>query len=225
MIVTDLDTKTDFYCKSNSTMFPLAEKLSYYVEADGILNSLIIDQQEDTNEEEDTKTTVAGQSEYKEKARIHHVNWLKINYGDGFIPARYKSEQDLISEYGSDLETVLAGWDQSDPIYWYKGTWLFVKPAPTTAQAGADRLKASLELLPVDLDRTTNTTPTLVPANYHYLHAAYAATKWLDEDDPLWKKAKRAWDEGVPMMLATMFPRARQAEMIAHVPDDDGSNY
>lgn len=225
MTVTDLDTKTDFYAKSNPTMFPLVEKLSYYVEADGILNALIIDEQEDTNEVEKTKTTVASQREYKEPSRIHHINWLKINYGDGFIPARYRSEQSLVSQYGSDLENVLSEWDQSDPIYWYKGTWFFVVPTPTAAQAGADRLKVSIELLPDDLDRTTNTTPTLVPANFHYLHAAYAAMKWLDEDDPLWKKAKRAWDEGVTMMLATMFPRARQAETMVQIPDDDGSDY
>jgi len=44
MTTTELDTQTDFYAKSNSTMFPIAEKLAYYVEADGILNSLIIDE-------------------------------------------------------------------------------------------------------------------------------------------------------------------------------------
>jgi hypothetical protein len=225
MTVTDLDTQTDFYAKSNSTMFPIAEKLAYYVEADGILNSLIIDEQEDTNEEEDTKTTVAGQRDYKQKARIHHINWLKINYGDGFIPARYKREQDLIAEYGNELETALSQWDQSNPIYWYKGTSFFVVPAPTSAQAGADRLKVSQELLPVDLDRSSNTTPQLVPPNFHYLHAAYAAMSWLDEDDPIWKKNERRWTNGVAAMLATIFPRARQAEMIAHVPDDDGSEY
>ena len=225
MDVTALDTQTDYYAKSNSTMFPLAEKLAYYVEADGILNSLIIDEQEDTNEEEDTKTTVADQRDYKQKARIHHINWLKINYGDGFIPARYKPEQDLISEYGRDLETVLSQWDQSDPIYWYKGTSFFVVPAPTSAQAGADRLKVSQELLPVDLDRSSNTTPTLVPPNFHYLHAAYAAKSWLDEDDPLWKKNEERWTTGVQAMLRTMFPRARQAEMIAHVPEDYGYDY
>lgn len=225
MDVSALDTQTDYYAKSNSTMFPLAEKLAYYIEADGILNALIIDEQEDTNEEEDTKTTVASQRDYKQKARIHHINWLKIDYGDGFIPARYKPEQDLISEYGNTLETVLSQWDKSDPIYWYKGSSFFVVPAPSATQAGADRLKVSQELLPVDLDRSTNTTPTLVPPNFHYLHAAYAAKSWLDEDDPLWKKNDERWTTGVQAMLATMFPRARQAEMIAHVPDDDGSNY
>jgi hypothetical protein len=225
MTVSDLDTQTDYYAKSNSTMFPVAEKLAYYIEADGILNALIIDEQEDTNEEEDTKTTVSGQRDYKQKARIHHINWLKINYGDGFIPARYKSEQDLISEYGNDLETMLTNWDQSDPIYWYKGTSFFVVPAPSSSQAGADRLKVSQELLPVDLDRSSNTTPQLVPPNFHYLHAAYAAKSWLDEDDPLWKKNEERWTNGVRAMLATMFPRSRQAEMIAHVPEDYGYDY
>lgn len=225
MTVTALDTKTDYYAKSNSTMFPIAEKLEYYVEADGILNGLIINEQEDNNETEKTKTTVASQRDYKEPARIHHINWLKINYGDGFIPARYKPEEELISEYGDVLETNLTGWSSADPIYWYTGTSFFVVPAPTVAQAGADRLKVSIELLPEDLNRTTNTTPTLVPANFHYLHAAYAALSWLDEDDPLWKKAKRKWDEGIVIMLETMFPRARQGETVAHIPDDDGSDY
>ena len=206
-------------------MFPLADKLDYYNEANGILNALIIDEQEDTNEEEDTKTTVAGQNNYKQEANIHHINWLKINYGNGFVPARYKSEQDLISEYGNELETVLSQWSQDDPIYRYKGQHLFVDPAPTAAQAGADRLKVSQELLPVDLDRTTNTTPQLVPSNFHYLYAAYAAISWLDEDDPLFAKAKQKWDVGTVTMIHTMFPRARQADMQAHIPDDDGSNY
>lgn len=225
MDVSALDTQTDYYAKSNSTMFPLAEKLAYYNEANGILNALIIDEQEDTNEEEDTKTTIAGQSEYKQKANIHHVNWLKINYGDGFIPARYKAEADLISEYGDQLETVLAQWPQSDPIYRYKGSWLFVNPAPSNTQAGADRLKVSQELLPADLDRSVNTTPQLVPANFHYLYSVYAAMSWLDEDDPLFAKAKQKWDVGTVTMIHTMFPRARQADMQAHVPDDDGSTY
>jgi len=225
MDVSALDTQTDYYAKSDSTMFPLAEKLAYYIEADGILNSLIINEQEDTNEEEDTKTTVTGQRDYKQKARIHHINWLKINYGGGFIPARYKAEVDLVSEYGNDMETVLTNWDQSDPIYWYKGSSLFVVPAPSASQAGADRLKVSQELVPVDLDRTTNTTPTLVPANFHYLHAAYAARSWLDEDDPLWKKNDERWTTGVQAMLHTMFPRARQSYIQAHTPDDYGSDY
>lgn len=225
MDVSALDTKTDFFAKSNAQMFPLAEKLDYYNEADGILNALIIDEQEDTNEEEYTKDTVAGQRDYPQIARIHHINWLKINYGDGFIPARYKSEQDLITEYGNDYETSLNQWSQSDPIYYYKGKHLFISPAPTAAQTGADRLWMSQELIPEDLNRTTNTTPTLVPVNFHYLHAAYAAMSWLDEDDPLWKKNERRWINGTQAMLATMFPRARQAEIIAGIPYDSGYNY
>jgi len=116
--------------------FPLAEKLAYYNEADGILNALIIDEQEDTNEEEDTKTTIADQRDYKQKDRIHHINWLKINYGDGFIPARYKSEQDQISEFGDQLENELSQWSQSDPIYWYKGSSFFVVPPPHQHRPG-----------------------------------------------------------------------------------------
>jgi hypothetical protein len=226
MNVTALDAKTDKYAKSDSTMFPLADKLEYYVEADGILNALIIDQQEDTNESEPSPvTTVAGQRNYALASRVHHTNWVKINYGDGFIPARYKSYQDLISEYGNQLETALSQWDISDPIHWIEGSEINVVPAPSSAQAGAGRLKYSVELLPNDLDRTTNTTPTLVPPNFHYLHAAYAAMSWLDEDDPLFKKAKRKWDEGMPLMLSTMFPIDRQSEMQAHIPEDDGSDY
>lgn len=217
-----MDTQTDYFARSDSTSFPAAEKLAYYVEADGILNGLIISQQEDRAEEEWTKTTVADQSEYQEKARVHHVNWVKIDYGDGFIPARYVSEADLIAKYGTDLETVLASWPASDPIYRYKGSHLFVNPAPNSDQAGANRLKASIELLPAALDREDNDTPTLVPVNFHHLHCAYAAMSWLDEEDPLWKKAKRKWDEGVVLMLDTMYPRARQAEMVAGTPDDLG---
>ncbi len=121
MNVTALDTQTDYYAKSNSTMFPLAEKLAYYVEADGILNALIIDQQEDSNEQEYTKTTVASQRDYALPSRIHHVNWVKIDYGNGFIPAIHRSEADLISEYGNDLETELSQWDSSYPVYWVTG--------------------------------------------------------------------------------------------------------
>lgn len=224
MDVSGLHTQTDFYAKSDSTAFPAAEKLAYYNEGQAILNGLIIKQQEDRNEEEWTKDTVANQPEYHEKARIHHVNWLKINYGDGFIPARYKSEASLIAEYGPDLETVLSQWPQSDPIYYYKGRHLFVRPAPSTDQAGAARLKASIELLPDDLADDAD-EPVLVPAPFHYLLAAYAAMKWLDADDPLFAKAKDAWDQGTVLMLDTMYPRARQAEIIGGVPDDDGSEY
>ncbi len=225
MTVNDLDTKTDRYAKSDSAMFPLAEKLDYYVEADGILNALIIDEQGDTNEEEDTKDTVAGQNAYLQKARIHHINWLKINYGNGFVPARYKSEADLISEFGNEYEDSLLNYDQGSPIYFYKGSHFFIYPAPTIDQAGADRLKVSQELIPIDLNRTDNLTPNLVPPNFHYLHAAYAAKSWLDQDDPLWAKNDTRWKEGVAAMLQTMFPRARQEEMIVHIPDDNGFDY
>lgn len=225
MTVTQLDTRTDYYAKSNSTMFPLAEKLDYYNEAQGILHGLILDEHEDRNETEQTKTTVSGQREYQEPSRIHHINWLKINYGDGFIPARYMSEADQISQYGNELETNLTQWSQSSPIYWYKGSHFYVVPAPSATQAGADRLKLSVELLPADLDRTTNLTPQLIPINFHHLCAAYAALSWLDEDDPLWKKAKRKWDEGVALMLNTMFPRVRYENRQAHIPDDAGYDY
>jgi|GEM_PF-2868091 len=219
-----LDTLTDYYAKTNSTMFPLVEKLGYYNIGYGLLYSLIIDEQEDNYEEEDTKTTVANQRDYKEKARIHHINWLKINYGDGFIPAQYKPEGDLISEYGNDLETVLSEWDQSNPIYWYKGKHLFVVPAPSSSQAGADRLKVSMELLPADL--TNGDTPDL-PSNFHYLLAVYAALQYhknnLETDAALIRE--KDWKEGIAEMLATMFPKARERELLVHIPDDDGSNY
>jgi len=220
-----MDTKTDFYAKSDSNSFPLAEKLEYYVEADGLLNSLIFQQQEDRGETEPTDTTVAGQSDYAHASRLHNTKWLKINYGNGFIPARYKPEADLIAQYGNELDGVLTSWPASSPIYFTKRGKDFVYPAPTAAQAGANRLKRSVELLPPDLDRASNATPTLVPVNFHYLHSAYAAKKWLDRDDPLWAKANEAWTEGVPLMLDTMYPRARQAEVVMGVPDDDGSEY
>jgi hypothetical protein len=225
MNITALDTQTDYYAKSNTSMFPLAEKLAYYVEADGILNALIIDQQEDSNEAELTKTTVSGQRDYAAPSRIHHINWLKVNYGNGFIPASYRSEADLISDYGNDLETELSQWDSSYPIYWFTGNSVYIVPAPSATQAGADRLKLSAELLPNDLDRTTYTTPTLVPPNFHYLHAAYAAKSWLDTDDPLWAKNEKRWNEGVKIMLDTMFPRSRQQEIIIGIPSDTGEDY
>jgi hypothetical protein len=206
-------------------MFPLAEKLIYYVEADGILNALIIDEQEDSNEAELTKTTVSGQRDYAAPSRIHHINWLKVDYGNGFIPAKYRGEEDLISEYGNDLETELSQWDSSYPIYWFTGNSIYIVPAPSASQAGSDRLKLSAELLPNDLDRTTYTTPQLVPPNFHYLHAAYAAKSWLDTDDPLWAKNEKRWNDGVKAMLATMFPRSRQQETIASIANDDGSTY
>jgi hypothetical protein len=225
MTVTQLDTQTDYYAKSNSTMFPLAEKLAYYVEADGILNALIIDEQENSNESELTKTTVAGQRDYAAPSRIHHINWLKVDYGNGFIPATYRSEADLISDYGNGLETELSQWDSSYPVYWFTGNSVYIVPAPSATQAGAARLKLSAELLPNDLDRTTYTTPQLVPANFHYLHAAYAAKSWLDTEDPLWAKNEKRWNEGVKIMLDTMFPRSRQQESIVGIPFDTGEDY
>lgn len=225
MTVDQLETLTDHLAKTNATMFTDAEKLLYFNIAYGLLYSLIIDEQEDNYEEEYTKDTVASQPEYQEKARIHHLNWLKINYGDGFIPARYKSERDLIAEYGNELETALTGWSQSDPIYYYKGNHLFVYPAPTSAQAGAGRLKVSQELLPVDLSSDSD-VPEL-PENYHYLLAEYSAHRYQQNngETEMSLMRKKNFDEGAQLMIATMFPRARQAEMIAHVPDDDGSNY
>lgn len=203
-------------------MFPIAEKLLYYNIGYGLLYGRIIEEQEDNYEEEDTKDTVAGQSAYMQKSRIHHVNWLKINYGDGFVPARYRSEADLIAEYGRDLTNILANWSQSDPIYYYKGKHLFIVPAPTSAQYGADRLWTSMELLPIDL--VAGAAPDL-PENFPYLLSVYAALSWLDEDDPLWAKRNKEWTEGVVAMISTMFPRARQADTVAHVPNDDGSDY
>jgi hypothetical protein len=222
MTTDEMDVRTDLYTKSDSSAFPATEKLAYYVEADGILNSLIIRNQEDRAEEEWTKATVADQDAYKEKARIHNVKWLKVNYGDGFVPARYMSEGDQKARYGSALAETLDSWDKATPIYWWKGSHLFIAPAPDADQAGADRLWASIELLPTDLDRSDNNTPTLVPVNFHHLHPAYAAMSWLDEDDPLWAKAKRKWDEGVAFMLETMYPRAREAEETAGYPAEEG---
>lgn len=224
MTTSQLDTLTDYLAHTNSTLFPLAEKLLYYNIAYGILYSLIIDEQEDNYEEEDTKDTVADQREYKQSSRIHHINWLKINYGEGFIPARYKSEQDLIKEYGNDLETVLTSWDKSDPIYWYKGKHFFVVPAPTSDQAGSGMLKVSQELLPADL--TSGDSPDL-PENYHYLLSEYAAHRYHQnngEDSAATSKLNN-FNIGAKLMIETMFPRARQQEFQAHTPNDDGSNY
>jgi hypothetical protein len=225
MTTDDMDTKTDFFAKSDSTSFPAAEKLSYYVEADGILNGLILKQQEDRAETEWQRDTVADQTAYEAPAGIHDVKWLKIDYGNGFVPAVYIPEATLKDRYGSDLESALAGWNSSQPLYFFKGKHLFVFPAATSDNEGSNRLKASLELLPTDLDRSSNNTPTLVPANFHYLHCAYAACSWLDEDDPLWRKNQRKWQEGITLMLDTMYPRALEAEIVAGVPADDGSNY
>lgn len=224
MTTTELDTLTDFLAKTDATMFDPAEKLLYYNIAYGLLYALIIDEGEDNYEEEDTSTTVAGQRDYGAPGRIHHINWLKIDYGEGFIPARYKSEQSLISEYGNELEDALSQWDKSAPIYWFKGDHFFIAPAPTTDQAGSDRLKASFELLPEDL--TDEATPD-IPENFHYLLAEYAAHKYHqnngETDAALLRK--KNFDEGAVLMQETMFPRARQQFIQSSVPDDDGSDY
>lgn len=224
MTTTELDSLTDYLAKTDSTMFPTAEKLVYYNIAYGLLNGLVIDEQEDSYELEFTATTVADQPDYLAESRIHHINWLKINYGEGFVPARYKSEQALISEFGTDLETELTSWDTSDPIYFYKGDHFFVYPAPTAAQAGADRLKTSMELLPDDL--TAGQTPDL-PETFHYLLGEYAAFRYHDNngEDSQAIKRKTSFEEGTALMVSTMFPRARQAEIQASVPNDDGSDY
>jgi hypothetical protein len=224
MTTTDLDTLTDQFAKSNSTMFPTAEKLTYYNIGYGLLYGLIIDEQEDTLEAEPTAiTTLANTGNYAVAARLHHVNWVKVNYGDGLIPATYKSYQDLILEYGSVLESTLDGWSASDPIYWYENSEINIRPKPTTSQAGASRLQYSAEVLPSDM--TAGQSPAALDANFHYLLAVYAALTWLDEDDPLWDKRYKEWNEGRATMLKTMFPRVRQGEMQAHVFDDDGSEY
>ena len=208
-------------------MFPIAEKLTYYNIGYGLWNEKVISEQEDTNETEWTKTTVDGQSDYQVPARIHHINWLKINYGEGFIVARHKSEDGLIAEYGTEFETVLATWPKSDPIYRWKGSHLFVNPAPVGSEAGADRLKASLELLPADI--TVGGTPTAMPATQHYLLAVFA-TYWYhkanSETEQVAMTAKDLPDFMVnPDPISTMFPRARQAELLSAYPADDGSDY
>lgn len=206
-------------------MFPTAEKLLYYNIAYGLLYGRIIDEGEDNYEEGDTTTTVDGQSDYEAKARIHHINWLKIEYNttDGFITARYKPEADLVAEYGTTLDTTLAAWSASDPIYFYKGSHFFVYPAPATGEGGAARLKTSMELYPADL---TTGSPSL-PENAHYLLAIYAAWQYHknNSEDTLAQAKERDWKSGVVEMLDTMFPRARQAVMEAHIPEDDGSDY
>jgi hypothetical protein len=225
MNVTALYSQTDLYAKSDSTMFPTAEKLAYFNEGQATLNGLIIQQQEDRGESEPTAaTTVAGQSDYAETSRIHHINWLKISYdGTNFIPARYTPEQQLISQYGPDYESTLTGWSAAEPMYFYKRDKYFVYPAPTGAQAGVGRLKTSVELLPADLTSGSD-TPAIIPATFHYLLAIYAALSWLDADDTLFAKAQKKWDTGIPLMLETMYPRAIQRELLSGVPDEDGSD-
>lgn len=226
MTTTELDILTDYIAKTNSTMFPTAEKLIYYNIADGILSGLIFDEQEDTIESEPTPiTTIADTGNYAVNTRTHHLNWVKVNYGDGLIPARKTTQQDLISEYGTALETVLAAWSASDPIYWNENGEINIRPKPTAAQAGASRLAYSVELLPAAM--TAGQTPTVVPGNFHYLHAEFAAHKYheINGETEASILRKKNFDEGTILMLRTMFPTARQAETIAHVPDDDGSDY
>jgi hypothetical protein len=221
---TQLDLLTDRLAKTDATSFPLDEKLLYYNIAYGLLYGLIINEQEDNYEEEDTKSTVAGQRDYAAKSRIHHINWLKIDYGQGFIPATYKRELDLVTEYGNELENALSQWNSSDPIYFYKGSSFFVLPAPTDAQAGADRLKVSHELLPNDL--VASDTP-LLPENYHHLLARYAAFQYHDNNGEDTQAAKRQtqFNEGAKLMIGTMFPRARQEDLVAQPPNDTGATY
>lgn len=229
MTTTDLDTLTDQLAKTNSTMFPIAEKLTYYNIAYGLLYAMVIDAQEGSYELEPTAiNTTANTGNYQIALRAHFVNWVKINYGDGFIPARYKSQQDLIAEYGNQLETVLASWSTSDPIYWFEGTGtgtppgeINIIPKPTTAQAGTGRLKYSIDYLPDDL--TAGNTPNILQ-NFHYLLAEYAAGRYHENNAETGEAALRKGNfaEGAKLMLETMFPRARQAEIIGHVPDDNG---
>jgi hypothetical protein len=225
MTVSALYTLTDDLAKTNSTMFPTAEKLRYFNIAKDLLYVLLAREQEDRHEEEYTKTTVADQREYQEKARIHHVNWLKIDYGEGFIPARYVSEAELVSRFGTGLEDTLSTWDKSDPIYFWKGKHLFVVPAPTAAQAGANRLKTSQELYPADLVETTDEAD--LPIALQHLLAVYAAWRYHDNNGEDAQAAKRASELPAGMIsirVDAASPRARQAELIASVPDNDDSD-
>lgn len=190
MTVTDSYTLTDDLAKTNSDMFPTAKKLIYFNIAKNLLFSLLAQGYQDRHEEEDTKTTIAGQSEYAEKARIHHVNWLKVNYGNGLVPARYVPEADLVNQYGTELEATLTGWSYADPIYNYKGSHLFVYPAPTVEQAGADRLKVSLECYPADMTTGADVIP--VPIAFEHIPAVYAAWRYHDNNGEDAQAAKRA---------------------------------
>lgn len=231
MTTANLDTLTDYLAKTNSTMFPIAEKLLYYNIAYGLIYSLIIDEQEGATELEPTAiNTVADTGNYQIAQRAHIINWVKVNYGDGLVPAKYKSYQDLITEYGSALETTLDNWSTVEPIYWYEGTGtgtppgeINIRPKPTAAQAGTGRLKYSVDYLLDDL--TAGDTPN-IPQNYHFLLAEYAAYFYHENNgettDAALRKAKFA--EGAKIMISTMFPRARQQEYQAHVPDEDGSD-
>lgn len=225
MTTTDLDIYTDYLAKTNSTMFPTAEKLIYYNIAYGLLYGRIIDEQGENYESEPSAiTTVADTGEYSFASRLHHVNWVKVNYGDGLIPARWMTQLDLISLYGNGLEDVLGEWSTSDPIYWVEGDKLNIRPKPTAAQAGASRLQYSAELLPSDL--TAGGTPSL-PENFHYLLGEFAAFKYHENigETEYAVLRKRNFDEGAALMIETAFPRARQHIIQAHIPDDDGSDY
>lgn len=226
MTVTEAYTLTDSLAKTNSTMFPTAEKLVYFNIAKNLLFALGAISQQDRHEEEWTKTTVAGQVEYAEKSRVHHVNWLKINYGDGFIPARHKPEAELVSDYGTALEGTLTSWPASDPIYFIKGGHVFVYPAVTADQEGADRLKASVECYPADMTQGTDTIP--LPIAYEHIPAVYAAWRYHDNNGEDAQAAKRVAELPAGMVhidLDFINPRARQEELIASVPNDDGSEY
>lgn len=222
MDTTELDALTDKLCKTDDTSFPPEDKLVYYNIGYGILNGLIRAEQDEYYETEPTPiTTVSGQRAYS-IARDSVVNWVKVNYGAGFIPARFKSQEELLSQYGTELETVLSTWDSSDPIYWLEAAELNIVPAPSASQAGAGRLKYSTE--PLQDPLAENDTP-LLPGNTHQGLSAYAAISFLDEDDPLWKKAKRMWDEVVQLIQHASFPRARQESINSSVPEDYGDSY
>lgn len=224
MTVTTLYALTNKLAKADSTQFPDADKLDFFNIGYGLLYSMTIDNQEDNYESEPTAiNTVASTRNYAVASRLHHINWVKIDYGSGKIPARYKSQQDLIAEYGNDVETTLSNWDINNPIYWYEANEINIVPAPSASQAGTGKLTYSAEILPTDLSSGSD-VPNLLD-NFHYLLAVYAALTWLDEDDPLWVKRNKEWTEGMAAMLSTMFPRARQQSYQAHAPDDDGSDY
>jgi hypothetical protein len=226
LTVTDSYTPTDKLAKTDSTMFPTAEKLIYFNIAKNLLYALQTLDQQDRQEEEWTKTTVAGQRDYLEKSRIHHVNWVKIDYGNGFITARYFSEADLIAQFGIDFQPSLDSWDGGDPIYYYKGSHLFISPAPTAAQAGVDRLKASLECYPADMTTGADVIP--VPIAFEHIPAVYAAWRYFDNNGEDVAASRRLVELPAGMVhveLDTVNPRARQAELISGFPNDDGSSY
>lgn len=226
MTVTQAYALTDYLAKTNSTMFPEAEKLVYLNVAKNLLFNLIAVNGQDRSEQEVTKTTVAGQREYAEQSRIRHVNWLKVNYGDGFVPARYVSEAQLIADYGTSLETTLTGWSYTDPIYYWKGSHLFISPAPTATQAGADRLKASIEVYPAEMTTGTDVIP--VPIAFEHIPSVYAAWRYHNnngEDSQAGKLALELPDGMIRMDLDSIDPRAREEVLVSGVAYDDGSQY